>query len=257
MEDEAPLVTCWFPSRPFILLATLPSLPIQLVRLRSGALAVFSPTALTPEVRSTVEDLGGNVAYLAAPDIEHHIFLSAWSKAFPSARVIGMDGLPEKREANPETAGTIFTWVFTPKNKSTLKISPDFDAEFDYEYVDGHANKELVFCHKPERTLIEADLVFNLPAHEQYSKTGESANSGILTKLFCMLQNTEGSAALQKRFLWYVASRGDRDSFSHSVRRIDSWDFDRIIPCHGDVIETRGKDIFRQVMEWHLQGIKK
>ena len=222
----------------------------------SGALAVFSPTALTPEVRSTIDDLGGNVAYLAAPDIEHHIYLSAWSKAYPSARVIGMEGLPEKREADPETAGTIFTWVFSPKNKSTLKISSEFDAEFDYEYVDGHLNKELVFCHKPERTLIQADLIFNLPADEQYSKSGVSASSGLLTKLFTSFQNTKGTAALQKRFIWHVASRGDRNSFTRSIRRIDSWDFDRVIPCHGDVIETAGKDVFRKVLVWHLEGLK-
>jgi hypothetical protein len=204
-----------------------------------------------------VEELGGNVAYLAAPDIDHHIFLSEWYKAYPSAKVIGMEGLPEKREANPETAGTPFTWVFTPKNKSTLIIDPDFDAEFDYEYVDGHVNKELVFCYKPERTLIEADLIFNLPAHEQYSRTGQSAASGILTRVFNFIQNTEGTAVAQKRFIWYLVSSGDRPGFSRSVRRIDSWDFDRIIPCHGNVIETGGKGIFRKVLEWHLQGRNK
>lgn len=207
-------------------------------------------------MRSTVDDLGGNVAYLAAPDNEHHIYLSAWAKAYPSARVIGMEGLPEKREADPETAGTKFTWVFSPKNKSTMKIDSDFDSEFDYEYVDAHPNKELVFCHKPERTLIQADLIFNLPAHEQYSKAGESPTSGLLTKLFCALQNTRGTATPQKRFIWYVVSRGDRDNFARSMGRIDSWNFDRIVPCHGDVIETGGKDIFRKVLAWHLQGLK-
>lgn len=227
-----------------------------IVRLRSGALAVFSPTALTPEVRATVNGLGGNVAYLAAPDMEHHIFLSEWSKAYPSARVIGMEGLPEKREASPQTAGTKFTWLFTQKNKDSLKIGPEFDAEFHYEYVDSHPNKELVFCHKPEKTLIEADLLFNLPANEQYSKSDESPTSGRLTQIFNKLQNTEGAATAQKRFIWHAISRGNRDGFSRSMKRIDSWDFNRIIPCHGDVIETGGKDIFRKVMEWHLQSTK-
>jgi hypothetical protein len=68
-----------------------------------------------------------------------------------------------------------FTWIFTPKNKHELKIDDDFDANFDYEYVDGHGNKELVFNYKPDRTLIEADVMFNLPATEQYSKSGQSA----------------------------------------------------------------------------------
>ncbi|MCJ1468779.1 hypothetical protein MMC07_007409 [Pseudocyphellaria aurata] len=225
-----------------------------IVRLESGAIAVFSPTALTPEVRSTVEELGNNVAYLAAMDFEHHIFLSDWAKAFPSAKVMGVEGLPEKREADPATAGTTFSWVFTTKNKASLRIDPDFDREFDYEYVDSHANKELVVNHRPNRTLITADMVFNLPAHEQYSRTDEAATDGWLTKFFTSFQNTRGTAIWQQRFIWHVASKSDRPSFARSCRTIASWDFDRLIPCHGDVIETGGKGIFKKVMAWHLKG---
>ncbi|KAL9595004.1 MAG: hypothetical protein Q9219_006703 [cf. Caloplaca sp. 3 TL-2023] len=227
-----------------------------IVRLQSGALAVFSPTALTPEVRTTVESLGNNVAYLAAMDFEHHIFITEWARAFPSAKLIGVDGLPEKRESSPETAGTKFSHVFTMKNKASLKVDDEFDREFDYEYVGSHANKELVFCHKPDRTLIEADMMFNLPAHEQYSRTNEKATDGILTRFFTGFQNTVGAATWQKRFLWYVASAPDRKGFNESVRKINGWDFDKIIPCHGDVIENGGKDVFRRVFAWHLEGMK-
>lgn len=53
-------------------------------------------------------------------------------------------------------------------NKERMKVDPDFDKEFVYEYVGSHANKDLVFCHKPDKTLIEADMMFNLPAHASY-----------------------------------------------------------------------------------------
>lgn len=118
-------------------------------------------------------------------------------------------------------------------------------------------NKELVFCHKPSRTLIEADMLFNLPANEQYSKSDKSPTSGFLTKLFISLNNTKGAAIGQKRLLWYVSSSADRKGFGKSVDKIRSWDFDRIIPCHGDVIETGGKGIFEKVMEWYINGSKK
>lgn len=227
-----------------------------IVRLQSGALAVFSPTALTPEVRSTVEKMGNNVGYIAALDFEHHIFVGEWAKAFPAAKLLGVDGLPEKREKSPETAGNKFQHVWTQKNKNDMKIDPEFDREFDYEYVGSHTNKELVFCHKPDRTLIEADMMFNLPAHEQFSRTGDDPTSGVLTKLFIGLQNTAGAATWQKRFVWYVASSGDRKGFNQSAAKIASWDFDRIIPCHGDVIETGGKGVFQKVFEWHLNAHK-
>ncbi len=200
--------------------------------------------------------MGNRVGYIAALDFEHHIFVSEWAKAFPSAKVLGVEGLPEKREKDKMTAGIKFDCVWTQKNKTDMKVDEEFDTEFDYEYVHSHANKELVLCHKADRTLIEADMMFNLPAKEQFSKSGEDASSGLLMKLFIGLQNTNGPATWQKRFLWYAASSGDRKGFNQSAQKIAGWDFDKIIPCHGDVIETGGKDIFKKVFEWHLQGQK-
>ena len=229
---------------------------LVLVRMSNGAIAVFSPTALTPSVRGTLEKFGNNVKYIAATDIEHHIFISDWAKAFPTAHVLGVEGLPEKRAKNPETKGVAFSHVWTKANKRSFTVDADFDKDFDVEFVDAHQNKELVINYKPEKTLIEADLFFNLPATEQYSKAGESATSGILTKIFGSLMNTRGAATAQKRFIWYGPSSSDRQGFSESVRRINNWDFDRIVPCHGDVIESGAKGVFQKVMEWHLQPSK-
>ena len=100
-------------------------------------------------------------------------------------------------------------------------------------------------------------MMFNLPANEQFSRTGEDPTSGILTKIFVGLQNTVGPATWQKRFLWHIASAGDRQGFNQSARKIASWDFDRIIPCHGDVIETGGKGVFQKVFDWHLNDPSK
>ncbi|KAF2270082.1 hypothetical protein CC78DRAFT_452110 [Lojkania enalia] len=221
------------------------------VRLQSGALAVFSPVALTDDVKEKIAGLG-EVKYITALDIEHHIFVGPWYKAFPNAKVIGPEGLPEKRKKQ-NNEDVPFSHVFKPNQPMT--IDPEFDAEFEYEYIYGHVNKELVFNHKPSKTLIEADLLFNLPATEQFSKTGENSTSGILTKIFCALNGTKGNA--QKRLIWYGTSSGDRKGFSASISRIDKWDFDRIIPCHGDVIENGGKGIFQRIMEWHLNAAKK
>ncbi|KIV94104.1 hypothetical protein PV10_05259 [Exophiala mesophila] len=220
-----------------------------LVKMQSGNVAVFSPVALTPDVKAKVKSLGP-VKYIVAPDIEHHIFISTWVQEYPDAEVIGPEGLPEKREQDPATKGTKFAHVFSAKNKLDLKISPEFDQEFSTEFFHSHVNKELVFLHKPTKTMIEADLLFNLPATEQYSKTGLDPRSGFLTKLFVGIQNTKGNMTWQKRFLWYGASSKDRAGFTESVKRINTWDYDRIIPCHGEVIETGGKATMNTATEW-------
>ncbi|KIX92896.1 uncharacterized protein Z520_11372 [Fonsecaea multimorphosa CBS 102226] len=224
-----------------------------LVKLQTGNVAVFSPVALTPDVKAKVTSMGP-IKYIVAPDIEHHIFISTWAKEYPEAEVIGMEGLPEKREGDPATKGTKFVHVFSAKNKLDMHITPEFDAEFSYEYFHSHTNKELVFLHKPSRTMIEADLLFNLPATEQYSKTGTHPNSGILTKLFAGIMNTKGEMTWQKRFLWYAAGGKDRKGFAESAKRIKSWDYDRVIPCHGDVIETGGKAIVDRATAWFTEG---
>lgn len=227
-----------------------------IVKLKTGNLAVFSPVALNSEAKAKVQQYAqasppGNVRYIVAPDIEHHMFLSPWAKEYPDANIIGPEGLPEKREKNSQTAGTKFHHVFTANNKHQMKISSEFDDDFDYEYVHSHANKELVFLHKPTRTMIEADLLFNLPATEQFSRTGDDPRGGILTKIFAGMLNTRGDMKWHKRFLYYAVGSGDRKGFAESMRKIQSWgEFDRIIPCHGDVIEQGGSRILAQATAW-------
>ncbi|KAF2674167.1 hypothetical protein BT63DRAFT_419475 [Microthyrium microscopicum] len=224
-----------------------------LVRLSSGGVAVFSPVALTPAVKQELASMG-ELKYIAALDIEHHIFLGPWHEAFPNAKVLGPAGLIEKRTKQNDAAVPFFK-VFEPNGPTS--VDADFDADFEAEFVYGHMNKELVFLHKPSKTLIEADLMFNLPATEQFSKSGEAADQGFLTKQFIKLQNTKGDATGQKRTIWYGTSAGDRPAFNKSVARVAGWDFDKIVPCHGDVIETDAKSVFERVFGWHLDAFKK
>ncbi|ATY60233.1 hypothetical protein A9K55_005620 [Cordyceps militaris] len=228
-----------------------------LVKLTSGSLAAFSPVALTDATKAKVTEMGGLVRYLVALDIEHHIFLSEWAKEYPDAKIIGPHGLPEKRaqQDDPKIGQEAFSVVFTPEKKHETKIGEEFDTDFDYEYVDGHANRELVFYYKPEKVLIEADLLFNLPATEQYSRVPESErqSSGVVDKLFAKLQSTEGEGKWIKRFNWYVLAK-DRPSYNDSLRVISGWDFITLIPCHGDVIEGDAKQVFDKVFNWHLGG---
>jgi hypothetical protein len=224
-----------------------------LVRLQSGSVAVFSPVTLTEEIKAKVASMGP-LRYIIAPDFEHHMSIGEWYTAYPGAKVIGVEGLPEKRQKQGDQ-DVPFSVVFTSKKEET--IDPEFDAEFDYIFVGAHQNKELVFNHKPTSTMIQADLMFNLPGKEQFSKAGVSPTSGILTKIFVALSNTKGKG--QQRVLWHALSNAtkDRAGFNKSVARINEWNFDRMIMCHGDVIETGAKPIFQKVMAWHLEAAKK
>ena len=238
-----------------------------IVKLASGALAVFSPVALTPAVKENMQSQLGsqNIRYITALDQEHHIFLESWHKAYPDAKILAPETLPAYRDKQgyfkiPEGSWKLFTKA--EKEKGTLRVDEEFDREFDYEFVDAHANKELVFNHRPTKTMIEADFIFNLPATEQHSRAGPNGTpldptKGLLNKIMNGINHTKGNPVWQKRLLWYAISSSDRPGFNASVAKIDKWDFNAIIPCHGDVIESGGKGIFQKVMQWHLEAAKK
>ncbi|KAL2807759.1 hypothetical protein BJX63DRAFT_60931 [Aspergillus granulosus] len=228
-----------------------------LVRLATGRIAVFAPVPLTPRVHEAIATLNGEIKYIAALNIEHHLNLTQWKTAFPDAEIIAPEGLWEKRQSVPEFKDTAFTHIFRADDGESRppRISEEFENEFTVEYIHSHKSKELVFLHKPSKTVIEADLVLNLPATEQYSRTGESATSGLLNKLLKPLASTEMSAFWQKKFVWHVAAMSDRKGFSASVQRIMAWEFNRIIPCHGDVIENDGRQIFHTVMAPFLTAV--
>ena len=147
-----------------------------------------------------------------------------------------------------------FSVIFAAANREQAKIDPEFDADFQYEYFPSHVNKEIVFNYKPDRTMIQADLIMNLPANEQFSKSSDSPETGLPTKMMNSIFTTRGNGLGHARFIWYAASKADRAGFGASVAKVDQWDFDRIIPCHGDVIDSGGKQIFRNVMQMFIKS---
>lgn len=235
-----------------------------IIKLSTGKLAVFSPGTLTLDVKEKIRSLVPEcnyvkdcspISYLIAPDLEHHLYLSTWATDFPNANVIGMRNLVIKRNnlhlSDPSVVKIHWHTIFTAENKQSISITPEFDEDFEYEFVDGHKNEELVFFHKATKTLIEADLLFNLPAKEQYSEI-EWKSPNKLTKLTNKMLSTTG-AALGQKFMVRYAFTKDRPSYKESVKRIGSWDFKNIIPCHGDVILQDGKEVFQKVYSSYLK----
>jgi hypothetical protein len=39
---------------------------------------------------------------------------------------------------------------------------------------------------------------------------------------------------------------------SRDAKVVSGWDFDRLIPCHGEIAETGGKALWNSQFEWHL-----
>jgi hypothetical protein len=101
--------------------------------------------------------------------------LKEWKTAYPDAEVIGPQGL------DVTLKDLTFDFVFTPE-----QVDKSFgdNGEIVAHYFPGYTSKEIAFLHVPSKTFLTADLAENLPAKEQYSQSGESAEGGFWTGLF-------------------------------------------------------------------------
>ena len=163
--------------------------------------------------------------------------MKSWKEAYPEAQLIGPEGLD---------IGTKFDLVFTPDN-----LDQTFgDNEILAHYFPGSANKDIAFLHVPSKTLLNADLVFNLPAKEQYSQTEIDPTSGFWTQFFIKIFTPHNW--IHNFAVWYVFTK-DKVAMKRDVNVVSDWDFDRLVPCHGDVMEAGAKKFWNDLYEKFLR----
>ncbi|PIL27777.1 hypothetical protein GSI_10930 [Ganoderma sinense ZZ0214-1] len=225
----------WTFSRPFTLLGFAPvGGRSTAIKLQSGDVWILASTPLTDETKQKLADLG-DVKYIIAGNAFHYLFVKDYKEAYPNAKVIGPEDLPKKKKLE-----------FTLDGEYSA-ANPD--AKFGYEdeiigcHFTGFANRDIAFLHKPSRTVIAADLLFNNPPHEQYSKSTESPKSLLFSGLI--------PTGLSMR-LFLMAKQDNKAEMIRDAKTVASWDFDRYIPCHGDVIETGASAAWRSAWRNYL-----
>jgi hypothetical protein len=71
---------------------------VIVIRLSDGALFIWSPTALSPDLQTAVDGLG-SVRHIVAPNTLHHLFIAEWHKAYPEATI---HAAPDLRAKHPD-----------------------------------------------------------------------------------------------------------------------------------------------------------
>ncbi|KAJ7698665.1 hypothetical protein B0H17DRAFT_1050341 [Mycena rosella] len=225
----------WTFSRPFTMLGIFPaggrSTAIQLA---NGGVWVLASTALNPETKAKLDELGP-VQYIISPDAVHHLFLGEFKKAYPTAKLIAPAATVGRADKTLVFDGV---WGRDPPDTKY-----GFEEEIKVCYFSGFKNKDVAFFHPASGTMIEADLLFNLPATEQYSKTKSSGSVPLL-------RSFRPSSWLHGKFA--SAMGDDKAAMKRDVKTVADWDFQRIIPCHGDVIETGGKQAWLDAYKSYL-----
>ena len=199
---------------------------MTVVQLGDGRLLVHSPVAVTPDLKAEVDALG-SVRHIVAPNIYHHLYAGDWKAAYPDALLHGARGLAKRRKdlvIDRELGG------------ETL---PDWQEHIDTVLLEGTMLNETVFVHRPSRSLIVADLIENFETSAHWP-----------TRAYLKLGGVHGKPGLSRplRMIFRDKKRARR-----ALDRILSWDFDRIVLAHGDILESGGNETLREAYAW-LKG---
>ncbi|TPX68050.1 hypothetical protein SpCBS45565_g03317 [Spizellomyces sp. 'palustris'] len=226
-------------SRPFSRFSVFPvGIRMSAVRLGNGDLFLLSPTPLDAPTTEKLEQLGG-VKYLVCPNVVHHLYVGEYKKRWPEAKIIGVPGLREKRN-DLEFDGIM-------GEKGSVDKLFGFENEIEHRHFAGSGNQDTLYLHRPTNTLLTADLLFNMPPTDQYPP-GHSFNV-VLRAIYSTLKPNSGMHRFFSRYL----NTSNVAEMRKDVKYIaENWRFERIVPCHGGIIEEGGEQAFREAFAWYL-----
>ncbi|KAJ7698660.1 hypothetical protein B0H17DRAFT_1196759 [Mycena rosella] len=225
----------WTFSRPFARFGIIPfGGRSTAIKMGNGGVWILASTTLNPETKAKIDELGP-VQYIIGADAVHHLFLAEFKKAYPTAKLIAPAAAVERADKT-----LVFDGVW---GRDAPDTKYGFEEDIKACYFSGFRNRDVAFFHPASATMIEADLLLNLPCTEQYSKTTSSGAIPFMGSL-------KPSSWLHGKI---SANMGDdQAAMKRDVKTVADWDFQRIIPCHGDVIETGGKQAWLDAYKSYL-----
>jgi len=189
-------------------------------RLPGGSLWLQSPIPWTQALRSEVAKLG-EVRHVMAASRYHDECLKEFQAEYPAATFHAAPGFAAVR---PDLR-------FAAEPLSDIP-HPDWAAVFSQHHVRGMPRiNEVVFLHRPSRSLILSDLAFNFGHGSHW--------------LLALLMRLDGAWGRLSPSRFGKSQMKDRAAVRASIDAILAWDFDRIIVGHGHNIETGGKAALR------------
>ena len=192
---------------------------MTVMKLRSGPLVIHSPVRWSEGLRDALLELG-SPGWFIAPSRFHDLYWPEWFRAFPKARFVAVPGMA--------------------KDKLPFTDVEDFwGDELVALPVRGMPRlNEHVFVHGPSRSLIVADLVFNVDANAQ----------NLMGKMILRLNAIYRRPGTSRIFRALIKDKG---ALRESLQRILSHEFDRTIVGHGKNIGGRS-ELERIVREANL-----
>lgn len=193
------------------------------IRLKDRRLLLYSPVAMSEALRGQLAALG-EVAAIVCPSARHHLFAAEARAAFPAAKLYG------PAELQPKRRDLKFDGYLT-------NVPPPAWGEAALpSRVQGSTLHETALFHPPSGSLLVADLLQNLARPQ-----------GALTRLYLWAGGLGGEPGVHRFVRW---SFRNPEEARQGIRRILKWEIRRIVPCHGEIVETDAKATFARAYAW-------
>ncbi len=206
----------WLASWPLKMLGFDLRRNVTVIRLPSGRLIIHSTAPFSPAEADAIRALG-EPAWLVDTLLRHDTFAREGRETFPAAAYLAPAGFPGARPLIPapeEWSGTV--------EVLSIDGAPSFG--------------EVVMLHRPSRTLIVADLVFNFSGPRNFWER------------FLLGAATVGGAHAPGFSRPFKKAVTDPAAFTASLRTLLAWDFDRVVVGHGAMIPSGGKEGVREAL---------
>jgi len=195
---------------------------MTIVKLSDGSLFVHSPLPLTEKRRGMLDKLG-EVKYIVSPNLHHHLYVGTWFNSYPNAKFFAAPALAQKR-SDIKFDGILTdraeNYWGTDLDQFTVKGNPDFN--------------EVVFYHRNTKTLIVADLLMH------FCEPFEGVSNVQMAVL--KVNNVQNKVTAPFESFWRV----NKAAMLESIDLIMEWPFQRIILCHGKLIEKDAHKVFKE-----------
>jgi len=186
------------------------------VRRPGAGWALLSPVLLDDASRKQLTD-AGPVEALIVPTAIHNTWVPESCVVFAAATAYLARGA-RRRDLPPERC-----------RKLPQELPHEWTTTIEPLPLDGMPRiNEVVFLHRPSRTLIVADLCFNFDRRYPAS-----------TRALYWLFGASSGLRFSRLFRSMIR---DRPAFLRSLDRILGLDFDRLVVCHGSVVETGARE---------------
>lgn len=210
----------WTLHYPLSVLGTRHGRTVTVMRLSSGKLVIHSMAPFSKADVAAIRELG-EPGWLVEAMLLHDTYAAEGRERFPGVPFLGPPGFGEIVKFPVQPLLPLRSWWSDEIRVIQLKGAPKLE--------------EHVFLHVPSRTLIVADLIFNFrPDEEGWDRFFHRNIAGF-----------KRYPGVSRIFKWFVT---DKVAFRESLAELLEWDFDRIIPGHGEVIESGGREKLWQAM---------